>query len=116
MAKISVTDAEAEAYFKANRTRYTAGRRVHAAQIVVREREQAEAILKRLKMGEDFDKVAREASIGPEAARGGDLGFFERGVMPEEIDRIVFSLPVGQGEHCCPESLWLPHLQGPRQR
>ena len=95
-AKISVTDAEAETYFKANRTRYAAERRVHAAQIVVREREQAEAILKRLKMGEDFDKVAREASIGPEAARGGDLGFFERGVMPEEIDRVVFSLPVGR--------------------
>jgi parvulin-like peptidyl-prolyl isomerase len=40
--------------------------------------------------------VAREVSIGPEAARGGDLGFFERGIMPEEIDRMVFSLPVGR--------------------
>ena len=39
--------------------------------------------------------MAREVSIGPEAVRGGDLGFFERGVMPEAIDRMVFSLPVG---------------------
>ena len=56
----------------------------------------AEEILKRLKAGEDFGKVAREVSIGPEAARGGDLGFFERGMMPEAIDRMVFSLPVGK--------------------
>ena len=49
-----------------------------------------------MKAGEDFGKVAREVSIGPEAARGGDLGFFERGVMPEVIDRMVFSLPVGK--------------------
>jgi len=32
--------------------------RVHVAQIVVREREKAEAILKRLMRGEDFAKVA----------------------------------------------------------
>jgi parvulin-like peptidyl-prolyl isomerase len=95
-AKIQVTDAEAEIYYKTNRKVYAADRRVRAAQIVVRDRDRAEAILKRLKAGEDFDKVAREASIGPEAARGGDLGFFERGVMPEAIDRVVFSLPVGK--------------------
>ena len=69
---------------------------MRAAQIVVRDRDLVAGILKRLKAGEDFDKVAREVSIGPEAARGGDLGFFERGMMPEAIDRVVFSLPVGK--------------------
>jgi peptidyl-prolyl cis-trans isomerase C len=49
-----------------------------------------------LKAGEDFDKVAREVSTGPEAGRGGDLGYFERDVMPEAIERVVFSLPVGK--------------------
>ncbi len=95
-AKIQVTDAEAELYFKANRKAYRSERQVHAAQIVVRDRDRAEEILKRLKAGEDFGKVAREVSIGPEAERGGDLGFFERGMMPEAIDRVVFSLPVGK--------------------
>jgi peptidyl-prolyl cis-trans isomerase C len=95
-AKIQVTDEEAELYFKANRKAYATDRRVRVAQIVVPDRERAEAILKRLKAGEDFGMVAREVSIGPEAARGGDLGFFERGVMPEAIDRMVFSLPPGK--------------------
>ncbi|MGE5790729.1 MAG: peptidylprolyl isomerase, partial [Syntrophaceae bacterium] len=31
-----------------------------------------------------------------EAAKGGDLGVFTRGVMPEVFDRIVFSLPEGK--------------------
>ena len=95
-AKIQVTDDEAERYYIANRKAFATDRRVRVAQIVVPDRGRAEAILKRLKAGEDFDKVAREVSIGPEAARGGDLGFFERGVMPEAIDRMVFALPVGK--------------------
>jgi len=95
-AKIQVTDGDAELYFRANRKAYLSERRVRAAQIVVRDRDRAEGILKRLKAGEDFGKVARAVSIGPEAERGGDLGFFERGMMPEAIDRVVFSLPVGE--------------------
>lgn len=95
-AKIQVTDEEAELYFKANRRIFLSERRVRAAQIVVRDRDLVEGILKRLKTGEDFAKVAREVSIGPEAERGGDLGFFERGMMPETIDRVVFSLPAGE--------------------
>ena len=95
-AKIQVTDGDAELYFKANRKTYVSERKVRAAQIVVRDRDRAEEILKRLKAGEDFGKVARAVSIGPEAERGGDLGFFERGMMPEAIDRVVFSLPVGK--------------------
>ena len=94
--KIQVTEGEAEFYFKANRRLYASERRVRVLQIVVRDRDLADRTLKRLKAGEDFDKVAREVSIGPEAAKGGDLGFFERGIMPEEIDRMVFSLPVGK--------------------
>ncbi|MDA8126494.1 MAG: peptidylprolyl isomerase [Deltaproteobacteria bacterium] len=91
-----VTDAEAERRFRENPKAYRFKSRLHALQIVVHEREQAEEILKRLKAGEEFGKVAKEVSIGPEGKRGGDLGFFERGVMPDAIDRIIFSLPVGK--------------------
>jgi parvulin-like peptidyl-prolyl isomerase len=94
-AKIQVTNDEAEKYYNANRKAFATERRVRVAQIVVPDRDRAEAILKRLKAGEDFGMVAREVSIAPEAAKGGDLGYFERGVMPDAIDRMVFSLPVG---------------------
>lgn len=95
-AKIRITDDEVEQYYKGRRGAYTTDRRVRVAQIVLHDRDRAERVLKRLKAGEDFGKVAREVSIGPEATAGGDLGFFERGVMPEAIDRMVFSLPEGK--------------------
>jgi parvulin-like peptidyl-prolyl isomerase len=47
-------------------------------------------------MGEDFGKVAREESIGPEEAKGGDLGFVSLGVIPEEINAAVFSKRPGK--------------------
>jgi parvulin-like peptidyl-prolyl isomerase len=71
-------------------------KKVHVAQIVVREQQKAEAILKRLMKGEDFAKVAREESIGPEAKAGGDLGFVSQGFMPEEIDAAIFSQQPGE--------------------
>lgn len=94
--KIKVADEEAERHYNDHRKLYATDRRVRVAQIVLPDRDRAEAVLKRLNAGEDFGKVAREVSIGPEAVRGGDLGFFERGVMPEAIDRMVFSLSVGR--------------------
>ena len=95
-ARIRVADEEAEKYYNDHRKAYATDRRVRVAQIVLPDSDRAEGALKRLKAGEDFGKVAREVSIGPEATRDGDLGFFERGVMPEAIDRMVFSLPVGK--------------------
>ena len=35
-----------------------------------------------------FSELAREYSLGPEGVRGGDLGYFEAGQMPEEFDNV----------------------------
>lgn len=94
-AKVTVNENEARAYYRTHRKMYPPESRAHVVQIVVRDREKAEEILKRLKSGEDFGKVAREESIGPEAAKGGNLGFISQGVMPEEIDAAIFSQSTG---------------------
>ncbi|MBI4632997.1 MAG: SurA N-terminal domain-containing protein [Deltaproteobacteria bacterium] len=94
--RVSVTEKEGKAYFHAHRKEYAAEKRVHVAQIIVRDGKKADDIRRRLKKGENFGKVAREVSIGPEASLGGDLGFFSRGVMPEVIDKTVFSLSAGE--------------------
>ena len=94
--KVAVTDEEARSHFQQRKKKFVAEERVRVAQIVVMEEDEGERILKRLKDGEDFDKLARECSMGPEAQRGGDLGTFGRGVMPEIFDKAVFSLREGQ--------------------
>jgi len=91
-----VKENEARKYYITHKRMYPQEKRVHVAQIVVRERDKADMILNMLKSGEDFGKVAREESIGPEAAKGGDLGFISQGIMPEEIDAALFSQPPGE--------------------
>ncbi|HTZ38949.1 MAG TPA: peptidylprolyl isomerase [Syntrophales bacterium] len=95
-SKIIVSDEEAMAYYQTNRNRYYSEETVHVAQIVVSTKEKADTVVKRLQAGEDFSKIAQEISTGPEASKGGDLGMFTRGVMPEAFDRVVFSLPEGR--------------------
>ena len=93
---VTVKEKDARKYHRTHRGMYAPEKRVRVAQIVVREREKAEMILNRLKRGENFDKVAALESIGPEGAKGGDLGFVGPGVMPEEMDAVIFSQRPGE--------------------
>ncbi|MEW5742093.1 MAG: peptidylprolyl isomerase [Myxococcota bacterium] len=48
------------------------------------------------KPGVNFAELAKKKSEGPSAADGGDLGFFRRGVMVGEFERVAFGTPVGE--------------------
>jgi parvulin-like peptidyl-prolyl isomerase len=94
--RVTVTDEEVLSYHSRQKKRDVSKERVHVSQIVLQNRETAETVLQRLKDGEDFARLAGEFSTGPEAEKGGDLGFFSRGVLPETFDRTVFSLAPGK--------------------
>jgi parvulin-like peptidyl-prolyl isomerase len=70
--------------------------RVHAAQIVLRTEEEGRTVIAALKKGEDFASLAKRKSISPERERGGDLGWFESGVMPSVFDEVCFTLNPGE--------------------
>ncbi|HDQ04820.1 MAG TPA: hypothetical protein ENN23_09745 [Deltaproteobacteria bacterium] len=91
--KIRVSNDEAEDYYNDNRNNYRVDARVKVAQIVVRDLDSAKEILERLQAGEDFAELAASVSIGPEASRGGDLGYITRQIMPEPLDEVIFALP-----------------------
>jgi parvulin-like peptidyl-prolyl isomerase len=93
---ISVSDEEARAYFDNHPNAWAAEDSVRVSQIVLPDREKAEETLRRLKKGEDFAALAKELSAGPEGAKGGDLGLFTKGVLPEHFDRVIFSLEAGK--------------------
>jgi len=70
---------------------------VHARHILLSTKERAEEVLARLQGGEDFAFLAKEYSEDVSSReRGGDMGFFPRGIMPPEVEDAVFSLEVGE--------------------
>ena len=92
--KGQIDDEEARRYYHDHRTSFDLHPRVRVRQIVVTDGEEAIQILKQLKRGAQFEKMAKEKSVGPEKMNGGDLGYFSQGERPPEFDQ-VFSMEVG---------------------
>jgi len=87
--------AEIRKYYREHKGDYDLPEQVHASMIVVSTEEEAARIRKKL-TPENFADTAGRVSISPEKERGGDLGFFSRGEMPEEFERVVFKLKPGE--------------------
>ncbi|OQX54136.1 MAG: hypothetical protein B5M48_01565 [Candidatus Omnitrophica bacterium 4484_213] len=93
--KITVSSEEIEDFYEKYKAGFTESPKVRARQIIVKSQKEAKQILVQLLQGADFAMLAKEKSIGPNAAKGGDLGFFSRGEMPEAFDNVVFNLQKG---------------------
>ncbi|HEU4479576.1 MAG TPA: peptidylprolyl isomerase [Pyrinomonadaceae bacterium] len=84
--KMKATDEEINAYMAA-----------HPDADAAKTREKAEGVLKRVRAGEDFAKLAEEFSIDPGSkVKGGDLGWFGPGQMVPEFEKAAFALSPGQ--------------------
>jgi parvulin-like peptidyl-prolyl isomerase len=61
------------------------------------ERAKLEAVLARVRAGEDFAKLANEFTEDPSGkGKGGDLGWFGRGVMVKPFEETAFALKPGE--------------------
>jgi peptidyl-prolyl cis-trans isomerase D len=106
---MSVSDEEALAYFQNHPKEFTQPERIRARHILLRVppeasneareeiRQKAEAILSKIKAGEDFAKLAQQESQDEASApKGGDLGFFSRGTLNPALEAAAFKLDVGK--------------------
>jgi parvulin-like peptidyl-prolyl isomerase len=103
--KTEVTEAEADDFFKKHPEQFKVPERVRASHIlltlkqdatpetVTKKQKDAEAIVERVKKGEDFSKLAKELSEDPSAKENnGDLNFFAREQMVPEFSEVAFKL------------------------
>ena len=70
--------------------------KVHCAHILVEKLSLAQEIKAKIANGESFANLAKQHSIDSSKKRGGDLGFFGRGMMVQEFEKAAFALEKGQ--------------------
>ncbi|TIS48806.1 peptidylprolyl isomerase [Mesorhizobium sp.] len=92
-----VTDADVRARYDQEIANTPPVNEIHARHILVKTKEEAEAIIKQLDGGADFQKLANEHTSDPSGkSNGGDLGWFGPGQMVPEFDKAAFALDVGK--------------------
>ena len=106
--KISVQDAEVDIFYQQNLARFKQSEMVHASHILLglppnadattkeQARAKAQQVLKQVRGGADFAKLAAETSQDRgSAAKGGDLGFFPKGRMEPAFEAAAFAVKAG---------------------
>ncbi|MGN7763684.1 foldase protein PrsA [Paenibacillus sp. 22594] len=95
--KVTVTEDEISKYYDENKASFNQEEQVRASHILVKTKEEADAIVKQLKDGADFATLAKEKSADTGSKdKGGDLNFFKKGDMVAEFADAAFKLKVGE--------------------
>ncbi len=91
-----ITDADIRARYDKEIAAMPAQNEVRARHILVKTKEEAEAIIKQLDGGASFEEVAKEKSTDGSASQGGDLGYFGPGQMVPEFEKAATALEIGK--------------------
>lgn len=92
-----ITDADVRARYDKQMADTPPVNEVKARHILVKTKEEAEAIVKQLDGGAKFEDLAAQHTTDPSGkTTGGDLGYFAPGQMVPEFEKAAFALNVGQ--------------------
>ncbi len=89
---IQITEEDQKKYYEENSQNFGQPMQVKASHILVKTEDEGNAVIERLNNGEAFEDVALAVSECPSKERGGDLGFFSKGQMVPEFDKVAFEM------------------------
>lgn len=104
-SKITISEKEIRNYYEKHKSEFSEPEEVKASHILIafnkdksedKARRRAYKIYGQLKKGESFASMARLYSDDGTAKDGGDLGFFNRGMMVSKFEDAAFALRVGE--------------------
>ncbi|MDA2929544.1 peptidylprolyl isomerase [Acidobacteria bacterium AH-259-O06] len=97
-SQIIVSLQEMQKYYQEHEEEFIIEDQAHVLEILVDDQNRAEEIGGQLKFGDvrTFKSMAQRLSRGLTAEVGGDLGIFERGQLPEDFEKAVFTLKAGE--------------------
>lgn len=95
-AEIKLSDDELKKVYEQYKDKFKAGDQIRASHILVKDEKTAQDVEGQLKKGGNFADLAKKYSSDSSAAKGGDLGWFEKGKMVPEFDAAAFALKDGE--------------------
>lgn len=107
-SQIKVDEPALRAIYESSKEQYKVGDSVRASHILIKvdpakpeedatAKARAEQLVASLRSGASFETLAKANSADPtSAAKGGDLGFFQKGQMVPEFENAAFSQPIGE--------------------
>jgi peptidyl-prolyl cis-trans isomerase C len=87
------TEAELKAYYDTHQSEFQRPQRVRLRQIVLEREDDAKRVLEELEKGASLAKLAKNHSVAPEGANGGDTGWLDRGTL--QVFEPAFKMRVG---------------------
>ena len=96
--QVDVSLSEILRYYENSTDEFVMEDQAHVLEILTQDRAEAERLRAELEAGDvrDFKETAIRYSVGVTASEGGDLGFYERGNLPEDFEKVIFALKPGQ--------------------
>ncbi len=91
-----VSDADLQKFYEENRDKFQSGEQIRASHILLKTDKEAGAILDQLKAGGNFEELAKKSACRDSAAKGGDLGWFGKGVMVQAFEDGALALKEGE--------------------
>lgn len=105
---VKPTAKQVKAYYGANLDKFTEPERLRASVILLKvdpsspvtawakTEEQAKALTKRARAGENFSALSKQYSQDDSAQQGGDLGYLHGGMLPEGGEDVIAKMKVGE--------------------
>jgi len=91
-----VSDEDLHKFYEQNKDKFKTGDQVKASHILVKSEKEAKDLLAQIKGGANFEELAKKHSSDGAAAKGGDLGWFSKGSMIPEFEKVAFTMKENQ--------------------
>jgi len=96
---VKIDDKEVKKFYDENKAKFKTPDQLKASHILVKTEQEAKDIIKKLssakKLKDEFTALAKEKSVGPSGANGGELGWFTKEKMVPEFSTAAQKLAVG---------------------
>ncbi len=92
----NISDPDLQKFYDENKEKFKSDDQIKASHILMKDEKTAQSVLAKIKAGGSFEELAKQNSMDSAAAKGGDLGWFGKGSMLPEFEKVAFSLKEGE--------------------